>query len=79
MAVSGWQSSPYFWHKTDFVVIVVGIPVLAVVLAIGWRVIKPTVVANTGDRLKAVWSDDGPTYGPDVDRRSGPRSTASRS
>ena len=27
---------------------------------------KPAVVANTGDRLKAVWSDDGPTYGPGV-------------
>lgn len=28
--------------------------------------IKPKVVANTGDRLKAVWSNDGPTYGPRV-------------
>jgi L-asparagine permease len=63
MAVSGWKASPYFWHKTDFVVIIVGIPVLAVLLEIGWRVIKPNVVANTGNRLKAVWSDDGPTYG----------------
>ncbi|WP_284284447.1 hypothetical protein [Arsenicicoccus piscis] len=24
---------------------------------------RPLVVANTGDRLKAVWSDNGPTYG----------------
>jgi L-asparagine permease len=67
LAVSGWQSSPYFWHKTDFLVVVLGIPILAVVLAIGWRVVKPQVMANTGGRLKAVWSDDGPTYGPDVD------------
>jgi L-asparagine permease len=66
MAISGWQSSPYFWHKTNFVVVVIGIPVLAVILEIGWRVVKPRVVANTGDRLKAVWSDDGPTYGKDV-------------
>ena len=27
---------------------------------------RPKVVANTGDRLKAVWADDGPTYGPRV-------------
>jgi hypothetical protein len=25
--------------------------------------VRPKVVANTGDRLKAVWSDSGPTYG----------------
>ena len=66
MAISGWQSSPYFWHKINFLVVVFGIPILAVVLAIGWRVVKPAVVANTGDRLKSVWSDDGPTYGPGV-------------
>ncbi len=67
LAISGWQSSPYFWHKTDFLVVVIGIPILAVVLLIGWRAVKPAVVANTGDRLKAVWSDDGPTYGSDID------------
>jgi L-asparagine permease len=66
LAVSGWQSSPYFLHKTTFLVVVFGIPVLALVLEIGWRVVKPKVVANTGNRLKAVWSDDGPTYGRDV-------------
>jgi L-asparagine permease len=63
LAVSGWQSSPSFWHKTTFLVVVIGIPVIAVLLAIGWVVVKPRVVENTGDRLKAVWSNDGPTYG----------------
>jgi L-asparagine permease len=67
MAVSGWQASPYFWHKTNFLVVVLGIPVLALVLAIGWRAVKPAVIENTGNRLKAVWSDTGPTYGDDVD------------
>jgi len=67
LAVSGWQSSPFFWHKTSFIVVVIGIPVLAVALYVGWRVVKPAVTANTGGRLKAVWSDDGPTYGPRVD------------
>jgi L-asparagine permease len=66
MAVSGWQASPYLSHKVNFLVVVFGIPILAVVLALGWRLVKPAVVANTGDRLKAVWSDDGPTYGEGV-------------
>ncbi|MEO6998003.1 MAG: amino acid permease, partial [Terracoccus sp.] len=61
MTISGWQSSPYFWHKTNFLVVVLGIPIIAVVLAIGWFVVKPKVVANTGNQLKAVWSNDGPT------------------
>ena len=36
-AVSGWQASPYLSHKVTFLVVVFGIPILAVVLAIGWR------------------------------------------
>ena len=66
MAVSGWQSSPYLSHKINFLVIVFGIPILAVVLAIGWRAVRPAVVENTGDRLESVWADDGPRYGPGV-------------
>jgi L-asparagine permease len=66
LAVSGWQSSPYFLHKTTFLVVVFGIPILAVALEIGWRIVRPNVVENTGDRLKAVWSDHGPTYGQGV-------------
>jgi L-asparagine permease len=66
LAVGGWQASPYFWHKTDFLVVVFGIPLLAIVLFIGWRLVKPKVVENTGGRIKAVWSDTGPTYGDDV-------------
>jgi L-asparagine permease len=38
-----------------------------VLLAIGWRLVKPAVVANTNGRIKAVWSNDGPTYGPSID------------
>jgi L-asparagine permease len=66
MAISGWQASPYLSHKVNFLVVVFGIPILAVVLALGWRLVRPAVVENTGDRLKAVWSDDGPTYGEGV-------------
>ena len=66
MAISGWQSSPYFSHKVNFLVVVFGIPLIAMALAIGWRMVKPEVVENTGDRLKPVWSDDGPTYGAGV-------------
>ena len=67
LGVSGWQSSPYFSHKVTFLVVVFGIPILAVLLALGWKLVEPAVIANTKGRLKAVWSDDGPTYGPDVD------------
>jgi L-asparagine permease len=67
LAVSGWQSSPYLSHKVTFLVVVFGIPIIAVLLALGWRLVKPAVVANTNGRIEAVWSDDGPTYGPDVD------------
>ncbi len=63
MAISGWQTSPYFWHKTTFVVIVVGIPVVAVALGIGWLVVRPAVIENTGDRIKSVWTNEGPRYG----------------
>lgn len=67
MAISGWQSSPYLSHKVNFLVVVFGIPILTLVLALGWRLVKPAVIANTNGRLKAVWSNDGPTYGRDVD------------
>jgi L-asparagine permease len=63
MAISGWQASPYLLHKTDFVVVVFGIPVLAILLAIGWKIAKPAVIANTGGRIESVWADDGPRYG----------------
>jgi L-asparagine permease len=66
MAISGWQASPYFWHKTDFVVVVIGIPLLAICLTIGWMVVRKQVYENTGGRMKAVWSKTGPTYGADV-------------
>jgi L-asparagine permease len=62
MAISGWQSSPYFWHKTNFVVIVLGIPLIVLALEIGWRVVRPRVAAHTGDRLGSVWTDDGLRY-----------------
>jgi L-asparagine permease len=66
MAISGWQSSPYFWHKISFIVVVIGIPIVVILLIIGWFIVKPGVVANTQGRIKAVWSDTGPTYGPGV-------------
>ena len=81
MAISGWQASPDFFHKTNFIVVVLGIPILAGILAIGWRFVRPLVVENTGNRLKPVWSDTGPTYGSDVDpddldpAENGPKAT----
>ena len=60
------MSSPYFWHKTGFIVVVIGIPVLFVLFELGWFIAKAGVVKQTGGRLKAVWSNDGPTYGSTV-------------
>jgi L-asparagine permease len=69
MAVSGWQSSPYFWHKTDFIVVVIGIPVLVVLLEVGWLLVKPRVVEHTGGRIGSIWTDTGPRY-PDASTTS---------
>ena len=68
MAVSGWQSSPDFWHKTNFIVVVLGIPVIALVLTIGWRIARPRVLQVTGGRIGSLWTLDGPRY-PEVDTR----------
>ncbi|MEO5831790.1 MAG: amino acid permease [Nakamurella sp.] len=65
MAISGWQSSPEFWHKTSVIVIVIGIPVIALLLTIGWRVVSSKVVENTGGRMGPHWTADGPAYGSD--------------
>ncbi len=62
MAISGWQSSPYFWHKTNFIVIVFGIPIIAIVFIVGWFIVKPKVHAHTGGRMKSAWTNDGPRY-----------------
>ncbi|MGI8459735.1 MAG: amino acid permease [Propionibacteriaceae bacterium] len=66
LAVSGWQSSPYFFHKTTFLVVIFGIPIIAAILAISWRFVKPKVVANTGNRIQSIWTLDGPRYGANV-------------
>jgi L-asparagine permease len=62
MGVSGWQSSDDFWHKTTFLVVVIGIPAVAALLVGGWFLVRSKVVANTGGRIGAVWSDTGTTY-----------------
>ena len=66
LAISGWKSSPYFFHKTSFIVVVFGIPVLAAILALSWRLVRPRVMQNTGGRIQSVWTLDGPRYGDDV-------------
>jgi L-asparagine permease len=62
MAISGWQASHEFWHKTNFIVVVIGIPIIALLLVGGWFLVRSKVVANTGGRIGPVWSDTGPTY-----------------
>ena len=70
MAISGWQASPYFWHKTGFVVVVVGIPVLLVIFELGWLIVKGRVSAHTGGRMLSKWTDNGLRYPP---QPAGPR------
>jgi L-asparagine permease len=60
--ISGWQSSPYFWHKTSFIVVVFGVPIIVGLLIGGWFIVRPKVMAHTNGQILAVWSDDGPTY-----------------
>ncbi|OPF73193.1 L-asparagine permease [Streptomyces antioxidans] len=48
MAISGWQSSPYFWEKKDFIVVVLGIPVLASLISAGWFVVRRRVREHAG-------------------------------
>jgi L-asparagine permease len=59
MAVSGWQSSDQFWHKTNFIVVVFGIPVIAILLVVGWFIAKPRVLAHTGGEIGPVWDPKG--------------------
>lgn len=63
IAVSGWQSSPYFWHKTNFIVVIFGIPFLALAVQVGWMLVRPRVDAYTGGQLQSSWTDNGPRYG----------------
>ena len=63
MAISGWQASPYFWHKTQFIVVVLGVPILAVLLQLGWTAVRPAVLRNTGGQIGSVWTDSGPRAG----------------
>ncbi|GAA1072865.1 amino acid permease [Tsukamurella spumae] len=61
MAYSGWKGAPEFWDKTNFIVVVIGIPVFVVVLVAGWFAVKPAVVEHTGGDLAPSWSlDDAP-------------------
>lgn len=68
MAISGWQSSPYFWHKTGFIVVVLGIPVLYLIFELGWLIVKGRVKEHTHDRMRSKWTDDGLRYPPELDR-----------
>jgi len=64
LAITGWQASPHFWHKTTFLVVVLGIPILAAILEVSWLLIRPKVIANTDGKIKALWTNEGPTYPP---------------
>jgi len=62
LAASGWNSSPDFWRKTNFLIVIIGIPAVALIFAIGWLIVKQKVVAYTGGRMQSLWTVDGPRY-----------------
>jgi len=66
LAVSGWQSSPYFGHKVTFLVVVFGIPILAVLLGLGWKLVEPAFGQHQRPDQGGV-VERRPTYGPGVD------------
>ena len=57
--------------ETDFLVVVLGLPVIALVLTSGWRVARRRVIADTGGRLGSIWTLDGPRYA-DSEATGGP-------
>lgn len=63
MAIAGWQSSPYLWDKTGFIVVVLGISIPLAIATVGWAIVKPAVVAHSDGRTKAIWSSTGPDRG----------------
>ncbi len=62
MAVSGWKSSPHFLEKTDFIVVVFGIPVLAIILVAGWFAVRRNVIENTGGNISPMWNNSGSNH-----------------
>lgn len=62
MAYSGWYDGDTLLKKTNFLVVVFGIPVVFLLLVLGWFAVRGNVAAHTGGRMKAVWSNTGPTY-----------------
>ncbi|RNI21720.1 amino acid permease [Flexivirga caeni] len=66
LAISGWQESTQFWKKTDFLVVVFGLPVIVVLLAIGWTAVRKAVSADRGGQLGPYWTEEGPAPGMDL-------------
>ena len=66
LTISGWPASPDFLHKTSFLVVVFGIPLLASRWPSAGAWSARGSCANTGGRLESVWTLDGPRYGSDV-------------
>ncbi|ADG78359.1 Amino acid permease-associated region OS=Tsukamurella paurometabola (strain ATCC 8368 / DSM/ CCUG 35730 / CIP 100753 / JCM 10117 / KCTC 9821 / NBRC 16120/ NCIMB 702349 / NCTC 13040) OX=521096 GN=Tpau_1741 PE=3 SV=1 [Tsukamurella paurometabola] len=56
MAYSGWKSADAFWDKTNFVVVVIGLPIFVIALLISWVIVKPKVFDHLGGDLAPKWS-----------------------
>lgn len=56
MAIDGWISNPAYSDKTDFWVVVAGIPIIFAAIVVGWFFVRDKVSENTGGQLQSVWA-----------------------
>ncbi|MEW1654725.1 hypothetical protein [Streptomyces sp. NPDC093707] len=55
IVIQGWQSSPDFWGKTDFIAVVIGVPIVALIMQFGWSRVRRGVEEHTGGHLGPKW------------------------
>ncbi|MEP9391509.1 amino acid permease [Gordonia sp. VNQ95] len=56
LAISGWLASPNLGEKTDFWVVVGGIPLIAAAMIGGWYLIRGNVTDHTDGKLGPAWT-----------------------
>lgn len=56
MAIDGWISNPDYSDKTDFWVVVGGIPIIFAAITVGWFFVRDKVSENTNGQLQSIWA-----------------------
>ncbi|MFJ5673635.1 hypothetical protein [Streptomyces sp. NPDC093097] len=55
VVIQGWKSSPDFWGKTDFIAVVIRVPIVALIMQFGWSRVRRGVEEHTGGQLGPKW------------------------